>query len=163
MTDAINRQLVSDVSVCTFLSGGLDSSIISKVASDYMAQRGEILDTYSVDYSDNDRYFEPSLFQPNKDSDYINLISDYIDSDHHNVVLNNIAVADALIDSTEARGCPGFTDIDSSLLLFCKEVVKITRLRSAASVQMKFSAVIRGITGRKYYLRRRSHGAEVPM
>ena len=124
VTDAINRQLVSDVPVCTFLSGGLDSSIISKVASDYMAQCGEILDTYSVDYSDNDRYFEPSLFQPNKDSDYINLISDYIDSDHHNVVLNNIAVADALIDSTEARGCPGFTDIDSRLLLFCKEVVK---------------------------------------
>lgn len=124
VSDAIKRQLVSDVPICTFLSGGLDSSIISKVASDYMAEKGEILDTYSVDYTDNDKYFEPSLFQPNKDSDYINIISDYIDSDHHNIVLNNTAVADALIDSTMARGCPGFTDVDSSLLLFCKEVVK---------------------------------------
>lgn len=124
VTDAIKRQLVSDVPICTFLSGGLDSSIISKVAYDYMTDRGEILNTYSVDYKDNDKYFKSSVFQPNKDSDYINLISDYIDSDHHNIVLNNIDVADGLIESTFARGVPGFTDIDSSLLLFCREIVK---------------------------------------
>lgn len=124
VTDAIKRQLVSDVPICTFLSGGLDSSIISRVASDYMNDRGAVLDTYSVDYKDNDKYFESSLFQPNKDSDYIGLISSYIDSDHHNIVLNNTDVADALIESTFARGYPGFTDVDSSLLLFCKEVVK---------------------------------------
>lgn len=124
VTDAIKRQLVSDVPICTFLSGGLDSSIISKVAYDYMTDRGEILNTYSVDYKDNDKYFKSSVFQPNKDSDYINLISDYIDSDHHNIVLNNIDVADSLIESTFARGVPGFTDIDSSLLLFCREIVK---------------------------------------
>lgn len=124
VTDAIKRQLVSDVPICTFLSGGLDSSIISKVAYDYMTDRGEILNTYSVDYKDNDKYFKSSMFQPNKDSDYINLISDYIDSDHHNIILNNTDVADSLIESTFARGVPGFTDIDSSLLLFCREIVK---------------------------------------
>lgn len=124
VTDAIKRQLVSDVGICTFLSGGLDSSIISKVAYDYMTDRGEILNTYSVDYKDNDKYFKSSVFQPNKDSDYINLISDYIDSDHHNIILNNTDVADSLIESTFARGVPGFTDIDSSLLLFCREIVK---------------------------------------
>lgn len=124
VTDAIRRQLVSDAPLCTFLSGGLDSSIISKVASDYFRDDGKTLSTYSVDYDDNEKYFQASAFQPNKDSDYINLISDYIGSEHHNIVLNNTSVADALIDAAIARNSPGFTDVDSSLLLFCKEVKK---------------------------------------
>lgn len=122
--DAIERQLVSDVPLCTFLSGGLDSSIISRIASDCCKAKGETLNTYSVDYTDNDKYFKSSVFQPNKDSDYIGLISDYIGSSHHNVVLDNRDVARALIDSAYARTLPGFTDVDSSLLLFCKKVKK---------------------------------------
>lgn len=122
--DSIERQLVSDVPLATFLSGGLDSSIISKVASDYYKSKGEQLNTYSVDYTDNDIYFKKSLFQPNKDSDYIGIISDYIGSKHHNVVLDNNDVAAALADAVIARGVPGFADVDSSLLLFCREVKK---------------------------------------
>lgn len=122
--DSIERQLVSDVPLATFLSGGLDSSIISKLAADKFQENGRQLATYSVDYTDNDLYFKKSLFQPNKDSDFIGLISDYIGSKHCNVVLDNLAVAEALADSTEARGLPGFADVDSSLLLFCREVKK---------------------------------------
>lgn len=122
--DSIERQLVSDVPLATFLSGGLDSSIISKVASDYYKSKGEQLNTYSVDYTDNDIYFKKSLFQPNKDSDYIGIISDYIGSKHHNVVLDNNDVAAALADAVIARGVPGFADVDSSLLLFCRQVKK---------------------------------------
>lgn len=122
VTDAIKRQLVSDVPLCTFLSGGLDSSIISEIASREYLKRGDRLTTYSVDYTENDKFFKASVFQPNKDSDYINLISDYIKSQHKNIVLDNKAVALALKESTEARGLPGFTDVDSSLMLFCREV-----------------------------------------
>lgn len=122
--DAIERQLVSDVNLATFLSGGLDSSIISKVASDKYKEQGKTLDTYSVDYVDNDIFFKKSLFQPNKDSDYIGLMADYIGSNHHNIVLENSLVAQALKPATIARGVPAFADVDSSLLLFCKEVKK---------------------------------------
>lgn len=122
--DSIERQLVSDVPLATFLSGGLDSSIISKVAADKYRQYEKTLSTYSVDYTDNDIYFKKSLFQPNKDSDYIGIMADYIGSDHHNVVLDNNDVAFALAEASIARSVPAFADVDSSLLLFCREVKK---------------------------------------
>lgn len=122
--DSIERQLVSDVPLATFLSGGLDSSIISKVAADKYRKDAKQLNTYSVDYVDNDIYFKESLFQPNKDSDYIGIMADYIGSNHHNVVLDNTAVASALGEAAIARGVPAFADVDSSLLLFCREVKK---------------------------------------
>ncbi len=58
LTDAIERQLVSDVPICTFLSGGLDSSIITGIASNRFQQQGkDKLHTYSIDYEDNERFF----------------------------------------------------------------------------------------------------------
>ena len=125
LTDSINRQLVSDVPLCCFLSGGLDSSIICRTASQAYKKDGKgRLDTYSVDYSDNDRYFKKSLFQPNKDSDYIGLMSDFIDSRHYNVVLSNSDLYYALYDSVKSRDLMPMADVDSSLLLFCREVKK---------------------------------------
>ncbi len=125
LKDAITRQLVSDVPLCTFLSGGLDSSIISQTASDYFRENHKgILTTYSVDYTDNDRYFQKSLFQPNADSEYIGLMSKSAHTRHRNIVLDNESVYHALYDSVKARDLPAMTDVDSSLLLFCKEVKK---------------------------------------
>lgn len=123
LTDAIRRQLVSDVPLCFFLSGGLDSSIIVKTASEYYKERklGKI-NTYSVEYRDNEKYFKKSRFQPNADYEYISMMSDNADTRHREVILDNKALVDALYDSVEARDLPGYVDVDSSLLLFCKEI-----------------------------------------
>lgn len=122
VTDAIERQLVSDVPVCTFLSGGLDSSIISSVASRYLKKRGERLKTLSVDYRDNDKYFRKSKFQPNSDPEYIRAMTDYLGSEHTTVTLDTPELVEALYAAVEARDLPGMADVDSSLLLFCRKI-----------------------------------------
>lgn len=125
VTDAIERQLISDVPLCCFLSGGLDSSIISKVAANYY-ERNALgnLSTYSVDYVDNMKYFKKSTFQPSADNEYIKIMVDDIKSRHNYVVLDNKSLVQALTEATIARDLPGMADIDSSLLLFCEEIKK---------------------------------------
>lgn len=123
LEDAITRQLVSDVPLCTFLSGGLDSSIITHYASNYCYQNNlPPLDTYSIDYVDNDKNFVKSDFQPNSDNYYINLMVNKLHTNHHFIVIDTPELADYLKDAMIARDMPGMADIDSSLLLFCKNV-----------------------------------------
>ncbi len=123
LKDSITRQLVSDVPLCTFLSGGLDSSIITKFASDYCKQNNlPPLNTYSVDYVDNDKNFVKSDFQPNSDNYYINLMVSKLGTNHHSIILDTPELADTLYDAMIARDMPGMADVDSSLLLFCKNV-----------------------------------------
>ena len=120
--DAARRQLVSDVPLACFLSGGLDSSILSMLAAKDYAARGETLHTWSVDYRDNDKYFTKSIFQPNSDDSYIDKMVDFLGTHHHRVVLEPEALCAALLPATDARALPGMADVDSSLLLFCAAV-----------------------------------------
>ncbi|MBP3502646.1 MAG: asparagine synthase (glutamine-hydrolyzing) [Clostridia bacterium] len=123
LEDSISRQLVSDVPLCTFLSGGLDSSIITLYAANYCKKHNlPPLNTYSVDYVDNDKNFVKTDFQPNSDNYYINLMTQKLNTNHHTVMLDTPELATALEDAMIARDFPGMADVDSSLLLFCKNV-----------------------------------------
>ena len=124
VTDAIHRQLVSDVPVCTFLSGGLDSSIISALADSHFMKLGQQLHTFSVSYKDNEKYFQAGKFQPNSDETYIRLMSDSLNAVHHDVVVDTPELVNALFEAVDARDLPGMADVDASLLLFCREIKK---------------------------------------
>lgn len=124
LTDAIKRQLVSDVPVCTFLSGGVDSSVVSAVCAHELKKQGERLSTFSFDFEDNDKYFQSNSFQPSQDAPYVQKMVEFLGSDHHYLVCDNQTQADLLYESVDAHDLPCMADIDSSLLYFCREVSK---------------------------------------
>lgn len=118
--DSIERQTVSDVPIGTFLSGGLDSSLITAVCAGKLGEKP--LPTFSVDYVDNDKYFIPNKFQPNSDGEYIRLMQQEFRTDHHWCVLSPQDLIDELENATLARDLPGMADVDFSLLAFCRQI-----------------------------------------
>lgn len=125
LQDTMERQLLSDVPVCTLLSGGLDSSALTALAVDYYRRTGQgQMHTYSVDYVDNDKYFQAHSYQPGADAPWIKHMVEELGTEHHWITFDTPELLQSLPDSTEARDLPGMADVDASLLLFCREIKK---------------------------------------
>jgi asparagine synthase (glutamine-hydrolysing) len=81
LEDAVRIRLLSDVPVGTFLSGGLDSSIISALA----IRHAPGLHTFSIGYTD--RYFD--------ETPHAEAVAGHIGSNHHTFTLSNDDLAGA--------------------------------------------------------------------
>jgi asparagine synthase (glutamine-hydrolysing) len=78
LEDSVKNQLVADVPVGILLSGGVDSSLITAMASRHKKK----VSTYSVIFKDHGSYDE---------SNHSRLISNYFDTNHHELEASNIS------------------------------------------------------------------------
>lgn len=119
---SVESQLVSDVQIGAFLSGGLDSSIICAIASKALSKKKERLKTFSLQFEEDHLYFIPNHFQPSSDDSFVDIMVKKFNTDHTTIQLKSSDLIDALYRACDARDLPGMGDIDSALLLFCEKV-----------------------------------------
>lgn len=109
LTSSIKNQL-NDCHAC-FLSGGLDSSIISGIAS-----KIKPIKTYALAYEGNDQYFKANDYQVSLDDHYIDLMVHHYHLNHSKITLKQTDLLHTLRQSVINRGLVGMADIDSALL-----------------------------------------------
>ncbi len=124
ITGSIREQMLSDVPICTFLSGGVDSSFVTAICSEELQKEGKQLDTYSFDFTDNDVNFKANAFQPTQDRPWVEKMVQFSNTNHHFLECNNKELYNYLYDAVDARDLPCMADVESSMLYFCKEVAK---------------------------------------
>lgn len=124
LEDIVARQMQSDVPLCTFLSGGLDSSVVTALAAEHCRRSGKTLSTYAFDFLGNDEFFSPTAYQPDSDIPWSQRVSELLGTSHQRLICGNEELAALLYDAVYARDLPGMADVDSSLLYFCRQVKK---------------------------------------
>ncbi|MCM1567932.1 MAG: asparagine synthase (glutamine-hydrolyzing) [Roseburia sp.] len=122
VTDAIKLQMLSDVPICTFLSGGVDSSLVTAVCSSELQKQGKVLDTYSFDFKDNDLNFKANAFQPSQDRPWVDCMVSYAHTNHHYLECSNQDLYEYLFKAVDARDLPCMADVEASMLFFCQKV-----------------------------------------
>ena len=117
LADAVRRQLVADVPVCTLVSGGLDSSVITALAAEHSG--AQPVRTFSVDFDGSERDFVATDVRPDLDAPYVRELVAHLGTNHTEVVLDSPDLIAAQRAATRARDLPSLGDLDASLnLLF---------------------------------------------
>lgn len=74
--NAVKKRLMSDRPIGCLLSGGLDSSLVASILSSELKKVGKKLNTYSIG------------FEGSTDLKYAKIVADHIDSNHHEILMN---------------------------------------------------------------------------
>ena len=88
LRDSISKRLISDVPVGTFLSGGIDSTLITAIANEV---NGKAIDTFTIGFFDKERDEAP----------YAAEIAKYLGTNHHQMYMDEDAILEMLLDMPE--------------------------------------------------------------
>ncbi|MFF0793371.1 asparagine synthase (glutamine-hydrolyzing) [Streptomyces spiralis] len=125
LDDIVRRQLVADVPRCTLLSGGLDSSAMTVLAARQLAEHGERVRSFAVDFVGQTDNFVADELRATPDTPFVHDVARAADTDHQDIVLDAHTLADPDVRAKvlRARDLPmGFGDMDASLYLLFRSI-----------------------------------------
>ena len=94
LEDIVQRQIVSDVPLCSLLSGGLDSSAVTAMAHRAIAaQQGGRIRSFSVDFANHGAAFVAGDFHKSSDTPFVRDFVAHVGCDHTEVVLDSLELA----------------------------------------------------------------------
>lgn len=128
LEDAVKKQMLSDIPISTFLSGGVDSSLVTAICAKELKKQGKVLNTFSFDFQDNHRFFRSNSFQPSEDRPFVEQMTAFSDTDHHFLECTNQDQLACLYKAVDARDLPCMADVESSMLYFCSEVTAYNKV-----------------------------------
>ncbi|GLW99632.1 asparagine synthase (glutamine-hydrolyzing) [Microtetraspora sp. NBRC 16547] len=123
LDDIVSRQLISDVPLCTLLSGGLDSSAVTALAAKALGTTK--VRSFSVDFAGYTENFQPDEMRDTPDGPYVQDVVEHIGADHTDILLNSADLMDPAVRAAvlRARDIPaGIGDMDTSLYLLFKAI-----------------------------------------
>src|ERR1700733_6725895 len=125
LADAVDRQTVADVPLCSLLSGGLASSVVSALAADSLRRRDDAkLATFSVDFTGSADAFTPDQLRPSYDGPFAPAAAAHIGSRHGTITLEAEDLVTAQWEPLSAHDLPTFGDMCASFVLLCREISK---------------------------------------
>ncbi|MGW1430447.1 asparagine synthase (glutamine-hydrolyzing) [Streptomyces sp. NPDC002431] len=125
LDDIVRRQLVSDVPRCVLLSGGLDSSTVTALAARQLAETGEKVRTFAVDFVGRTENFVADELRTTPDTPFVHDVARQSGTLHQDIVLDPGTLADPGVRARmiRARDLPmGLGDMDSSLYLLFRAI-----------------------------------------
>jgi asparagine synthase (glutamine-hydrolysing) len=126
LLDIVSRQLISDVPLCTLLSGGLDSSAVTALAAAALADEGRgPVRSFSVDFVDSEKNFVADVIRPTPDTPFAHDLARHVGADHRDIILSTADLMDPdnLRDVVTAFDYPvNWGDGYTSLLLLFKAI-----------------------------------------
>ncbi|MCK8677609.1 asparagine synthase (glutamine-hydrolyzing) [Streptomyces lichenis] len=122
LAEAVERQLVSDVPLCSLLSGGVDSSAVTALAARARQRAGQgKVTTYSVDFPGSSER-APDDWRTAHDAPFARAAADHIGTLHTSVIVPDDDLLPARDAVLRARDRPGWGEMDASLHLLFREV-----------------------------------------
>ncbi|MDN5385465.1 MULTISPECIES: asparagine synthase (glutamine-hydrolyzing) [Streptomyces] len=104
LEDIVSRQLISDVPLCTLLSGGLDSSTVTALAHRALQDQGRgPVNSFSVDFTTAADRFEPDVVRGSADAPYVKEVVKHLGTHHREVLLQSAELVDPAVREAVLR------------------------------------------------------------